>query len=189
MKPIQLHLALAFTLSLGLNLASAQAKPVIQGPVAPEPLPTFEVDAKGKRLHMDFNLAPTPISDASLKFSQFAKQKLLVFYFSASCSHCQHAAPHVQQLSQEIASKGFKSIAIAIKNNSAEEIREFIAKYKLQMPVFYDETKEIGEKYGTGSIPLLFVVNEKGEYIRHKAFDANQTPGMVRIEATQFAAK
>jgi hypothetical protein len=33
------------------------------------------------------------------------------------------------------------------------------------------------------------VINDKGEYIRYKTFDAEKTPGLVKAEAAQLASK
>lgn len=179
----------ASTLSLGLALAWAENGPV-QGPLPPEPAPTFEMDKKsGKRAHVNFSLNPKPVSDANMKFSHFANRKLVIFYFSAKCPHCQQAFPHVQKLGDELASQGFTSIAIAIKYNSEDDIRGFIRDYKVHIPVFQDEDRKFGENYGTGSIPLVLMVNDKGEYIRYKTFDTNVTPAMMKTSASQLAAK
>lgn len=183
---------LTATILTAFTLASAQPmRGPVQGPAAPEAPPTWEPDkkVKGKRDHIDFSLKPKPISDANMKFSHFANRKLVIFYFSAKCPHCQHAFPYVQKLTDELTAQGFASIAIAIKYNTEDDIRSFIRDYKVHMPVFYDEDRSIGENYGTGSIPLTIVVNEKGEYIRYKTFDADQTPGQIRAEAAQLASK
>ncbi|HKP98620.1 MAG TPA: TlpA disulfide reductase family protein, partial [Fibrobacteria bacterium] len=125
----------------------------------------------------------------NMKFSHFSNRKLMVFYFSAKCPHCQHAFPYVQKLSDELTAQGFTTIAIAIKYNSEDDIRGFIRDYKVHVPVFQDEDRTFGENYGTGSIPLILVVNDKGEYIRYKTFDSEQTPGMIKAEASQLASK
>ncbi len=152
-------------------------------------MPTFELDKKGQKATLDFGLDFHPISDAGLKFSKFAHSKLLVFYFSAKCPHCQHAAPYVQKLADELATKGFQSIAIAIKYNTEDDIRTFIRDFKIHMPVFHDDNRKFGENYGTGSIPLVIVANEKGEYLRWKSFDPEQTPRQILTEANLLAQK
>ena len=173
----------------GLLTAHAQGKGPVQGPELPEPPPTYEVDKKGKRSHVDFNVPVRSVTEANLKLSQFAGRKLLVFYFSAKCPHCQHAFPHIQKVSDTLASKGFVSLAIAVKFNTDEDIRGFIRDYGVRMPVFQDHERVFGENYGTGSIPLVFLVNEKGEYIRYKTFDNGLTPGMVLREGKTMAMK
>ncbi len=190
MRHTKVFLTASFLIGLALRPVTAQP---LRGPggTAPEPPPTWEMDAKvkGKKAHIDFGLNPKPISDANMKFSHFANRKLLIFYFSAKCPHCQHAFPYVQKLSDDLTAKGFTSIAIAIKYNTEDDIRSFIRDYKVHMPVFYDEDRTFGENYGTGSIPLLIVINEKGEYIRYKTFDSDLTPGLIKSEAEQLASK
>jgi thiol-disulfide isomerase/thioredoxin len=190
MRYTKVFLTVAFLTGFAFNLSTAQPiRGAVQGPEAPEAAPTFEVDKKGKRAHVDFALTPKPISDANMKFSHFANRKLVIYYFSAKCPHCQHAFPHVQKLSDELTAKGFAAIAIAIKYNTEDDIRSFIRDYKVHLPVFYDEDRRFGENYGTGSIPLLMVINDKGEYIRYKTFDVEKTPSLVKAEAAQLASK
>lgn len=189
--------SLTFLVGLALNLTHAQPlKPGAQGPqvaaptAEPEAIPTFEIDKKtGKRAHLNFGLNPKPISDPSLKLSNYANRKLMVFYFSAKCPHCQHAFPFVQKLADELAGQGFATLVIAIKYNTEDDIRGFIRDYQVHLPVMYDDDRSFGENYGTGSIPLLMVANEKGEYIRYKTFEAEATPLLVKTEAAQFAKK
>ncbi|MDB5050660.1 MAG: thiol-disulfide oxidoreductase-like protein [Fibrobacteres bacterium] len=187
MRHSQVFMMASLLMGLALNLTVAQAPSApVQGPEAP---PSFEVDKAGKRLHIDFGLTPKPISDAELKFSHFANRKLLIFYFSAVCPHCQHAAPYVQKLADELTAKGFTAIAIAVRFNSEDDVRGFIRDYKIHMPVFQDVDKAFGDNYGTGSIPLLYVVNDKGEYIRYKTFNAEETPNLIKTEAAKLAVK
>jgi thiol-disulfide isomerase/thioredoxin len=195
MRYTKAFLTLSFLSGLALNIANAQPmRGPVQGPAAPaapEAAPTFELDKKNKnkRDHINFTLNPKPISDANMKFSHFANRKLMIFYFSAKCPHCQQAFPHVQKLSDELTAQGFSTIAIAIKYNSEDDIRGFIRDYKVHVPVFQDEDRSFGENYGTGSIPLTLIVNDKGEYIRYKTFEAEQTPKMIKTEASQLASK
>lgn len=191
MRHTKVFLTAVLLTGMAANLLNAQPlKGPALGPEVPEPVPTFEVDKKtGKRSHIDFALDTKPISDANMKLSHFSSRKLVVFYFSAKCPHCQQAFPHVQKLSDELSAQGFSSIAIAIKYNTEDDIRGFIRDYKVHMPVFYDESRAFGDNYGTGSIPLVLVVNEKGEYIRYKSFDMEKTPKLIKAEASQLAHK
>jgi peroxiredoxin len=171
-------------LVLGLSTAHSQA---VQGPMAPAAAPTFELD-KGKRDKIDFNLAPQPISNPNLKFSQYQGRRLLLFYFSAKCPHCQHAFPYIQKLADELAPKGFSALALAIKYNTEDDIRGFIRDYGVRMPVMQDEDRKFGDRYGVGTIPTVYVVNEKGEYVRYTSFDEDVTPGQIRAVAASWPA-
>lgn len=177
-----LSLLSAASLVLGISMAHAQD---VQGPEAP---PTFELDKKGQRVRIDYKLGVKPISNPQLTFSQFAGRRMLVFYFSAKCPHCQHAAPHVQRLADELGTKGYGSIAIAIKWNSEDDIRGFIRDFGVRMPIMQDDSREFGDKYGVGTIPVVYLVNEKGEFIRWRNFDEKVTPAEVRTAAASWPA-
>jgi thiol-disulfide isomerase/thioredoxin len=191
MRHSKVFLTASILTGLLVNMAGSQTRGPVQGPMAPEPPPTYEMDKdkKGKRARIDFSMTPKPISDANMKLSHFSNRKLIIFYFSAKCPHCQHAFPIVQKLSDELSTQGFTAIAIAIKNNTEDDIRSFIRDYKVHVPVFYDDDRRFGENYGTGSIPLVLVVNDKGEFIRHKTFDSELTPALIKTEAAQLAQK
>jgi thiol-disulfide isomerase/thioredoxin len=161
----------------GLSLSHSQA---VQGPMAPAAPPGFELNAKGKRDTINFGLMPQPISNPNLKLSQFQGRRLLLFYFSAKCPHCQHAYPYMQKVADELVSKGFNSLAVAIKYNSEEDIRGFIRDFGVRMPVMQDEDRTFGDRYGVGTIPTIYLINEKGEYVRYTSFNESVTPGQIR---------
>jgi thiol-disulfide isomerase/thioredoxin len=186
------RILIAMSAALALAMAPSIAQPMkepVQGPEAPETPGSLELDKTGKTAHIDFGLNLEAISDTGMKFSQFANRKLMIFYFSAKCPHCQHAIPYVQKLSDELAAKGFVAVAIAVKFNSGDDIREFIRDYKVHIPVFHDEEQTFGTNYGTGSVPVVYLVDAKGEYIRHKSFDGEKTPGTIKIESERMAGK
>jgi len=178
---------LATACLLSATLIRAQAP--VQGPMAPEPPPTYELDKNGKRAHIDFTLNVKPISDPTMQFSKYAGHKTLVFYFSAVCPHCQHAFPFVQKLADSLASKGVPTVAIAIKYNTDEDIFTFAQKFNAHMPIFQDDDRTFGDAYGTGFVPMLLLINEKGEYIRYKSFDENQTPLWILKQAAMMGKK
>jgi thiol-disulfide isomerase/thioredoxin len=175
----------AFCLVAGFSSATAQA---VQGPMAPPAAADFEKDKAGQRMKIDFSLPIKPVSNSNLKFSQFKGKKMLIFYFSAQCPHCQHAAPYVQRLADELSGQGFGALSIAITYNSDEDIRGFIRDFGVRMPVMQDDqNRSFGENYGTRTIPVLYLVNEKGEYYRWKSFEDNVTPGQIRAAAAKWA--
>lgn len=129
---------------------------------------------------MDFSLSPEPISNPDLLFSHFSNRKLLIFYFSAKCVHCQRAFPAVQSLARELESQGVSTVAVAIKNNSKEDVRRFIRDFSCEIPVFHDKTREFSTAYGTGSVPLILTVSEGGEYKKFVEFDGEKTPHILK---------
>lgn len=180
LRPRLFPAVLASTLLVaGLAVSSAQVR-TESGPDAP---PAYHLDKKGKRDKIDFKLDIKPVSNPRLTFSQFEGRKMLLFYFSAKCPHCQQSAPYVQRLADELGGKGFASLAMAIKWNSEDEVRGFIRDFGVRMPMMQDDSRVFGENYGVGTIPVIYLINEKGEYYRWTSFDPAVTPAQIRMAA------
>jgi peroxiredoxin len=169
--------------ALGGSVSHAQ---VAQGPEAPQAGPTFMLDKKGKRDIIDFNIALKPVSNQKLTLAQFKGRRTLVFYYSAKCPHCQQSAPYVQQLADELGPKGYASLAVAIKWNTEDDIRGFIRDFGVRMPMMQDDDRTFGENYGVGTIPVVYLINEKGEYIRWTSFNGSQTQAQIRSAAASW---
>jgi thiol-disulfide isomerase/thioredoxin len=151
------------SLVLAVTLASAQAPAI--GPVAPEAAPAPGAKpAFGKPTSIDFNLPLKPYKQTDLKFSMFAKRPAIVFYFSPTCGHCRHTYPHIQALQRQYEAKGLAFVAIAAGSATPEDIADFDSEFKLTMPAFRDQDKVFSSKYGTGSVPLILLVDTKGNY-------------------------
>jgi peroxiredoxin len=175
----------ASVIVFGLGAAHAQ---VTQGPEAPAAAPAFMLDKKGKRDVIDFKIELKPVSNPKLTLSQFQGRRTLLFYYSAKCPHCQQSAPHVQRLADELGPKGFSSLAVAIKWNTEDDIRGFIRDFGVRMPMMQDDGRTFGENYGVGTIPVIYLINEKGEYIRWTSFEPGLTPAQIRTAAASWPA-
>ena len=139
----------------------------------------------GKPVSLDFGIPLKGISDPSLSLSQFAKEDLVIFYFSAKCPHCMRAYPQLQKIYERFASQGLKMIAIASGYNKRQDIHTFIANQKVQVPVLQDKSKKFGKQYGVGSVPLVIISNAKGEFIKYKHFD-HQKPSIQQELENRF---
>lgn len=157
-KSILTSLLLAAGLALAQNAAAAPAI----GPVAqpgPGSGPAF-----GKPATIDFTLPLKPWKQTDIKFSMFGKRNAIVFYFSPTCGHCRHTYPHIQALQRKYEAKGLTFVNVIAGSATAEDIGDFDAEFKLTMPTFRDQDKLFSAKYGTGSVPLILLVDAKGAY-------------------------
>lgn len=143
-------------------------------------VPLFEMDDKGGRKQLDFTLTPRPISNPDIPFSHFSNRDLLIFYFSAKCMHCRKAFPYFQSLANELSESGVTTIAVAVRNSTENDIRNFIRKQNCTLPVFHDIDRSFGLKYGTGLIPIVIAVTQYGEYLVFKDFDSGTTPAQIK---------
>jgi thiol-disulfide isomerase/thioredoxin len=122
---------------------------------------------------MNFKVKASGITVKSEDLSDFAGKPLLMFYFSATCGHCAHAAPQILEIAKEFAQKGLTTVSIASGGNNKPGIRRFIddAKFDETISVVWDESRQFGELYSDGYVPKVYLVNPNGTYKQYAAFE------------------
>ena len=129
--------------------------------------------ANGMPAKMNFKVKASGITVKGEDLSAFAQKPLLMFYFSATCSHCAHAAPQILEIAKEFAPKGLTTLSIASGGNNKPGIRRFIddAKFDDNISVMWDESRQFGELYSDGYVPKVYLVNPDGTYKQYAAFE------------------
>ncbi len=138
--------------------------------------------ANGMPQKLNFKVKATKISvDKSIasgleNLEPFANKPLLVFYFSATCGHCAHAAPEIFGMANEFAPKGLTTLAVASGGNQKVGIRKFMdnANWDETVNVVWDESRQFGELYSDGYVPKVYVVNPDGTYKMYAAFESQK---------------
>lgn len=149
-------------------LAFAQVEPL--PPMADIKL--FQDSASNKPIKMDFTKPLSGISDPGLLFSHFSGEPLLIYYFSPKCPHCQRHFPEIQNLIKQYASKGLTGIAIGLGGGiKKNDIRNFIDEFHVTIPVFQDSDLKFAPAYGTGYIPVVYLVQKDGSFYRYETLD------------------
>ncbi|MCQ2123890.1 MAG: redoxin family protein [Fibrobacter sp.] len=125
---------------------------------------------------MNFKVKATGITVKGEDLSAFAGKKLLMFYFSATCGHCAHAAPQILEMAKEFAKDGLTTLAVASGGNNKSGIRKFMdnAKWDETINVMWDESRQFGELYSDGYVPKVYVVNPDGTYKQYAAFESEK---------------
>lgn len=139
--------------------APAKAPAAPAAPVAPT-----APAAPAKSAKMNFDIPLTPLKQKDLSFNIYRNRWSFLFYFSPTCGHCQHTYPWVQKMRATYEKKGLAFAAIASGSASQDDIRMFDTDFKLDMPAFQDGSRQFGQAYGTGSVPLLVIVKPDGSY-------------------------
>jgi thiol-disulfide isomerase/thioredoxin len=127
----------------------------------------------GMPAKMNFKVKASGITVKAEDLSAFEGKKLLMFYFSATCGHCAHAAPQILEIAKEFAPKGLTTVAVASGGNNKPGIRRFIddAKFDETISVVWDEGRQFGELYSDGYVPKVYLVNPDGSYKEYVAFE------------------
>ncbi len=119
---------------------------------------------------IDFSKSLSGVNDPGLVFSHFANKPLLIYYFSPKCPHCRNHFPTYQNMVKEYEKKGIQGIGIAIGGNiKKNDIRMFIDQFNVSIPVFQDSEMQFGPFYGTGYVPVLFLVLPDGTFYRYES--------------------
>ena len=129
--------------------------------------------ANGMPAKMNFKVKASGITVKAEDLTGFAGKPLLVFYFSATCGHCAHAAPQILEIAKEFAPKGLTTVSVASGGNNKSGIRRFIddAKFDENVNVVWDESRQFGELYSDGYVPKVYLVNPDGTYKQYAAFE------------------
>ncbi len=86
----------------------------------------------------------------------------VLFYYSASCPHCQQVAPEVVDLATRYEGR-VQFIAIASGNNSLGEIRAFAKDYGITFPSYKDFSRKFASANNVASTPTVLVVQPREE--------------------------
>lgn len=155
-------------IAIALNYSFAQLAP--EPPVAKISL---MMDSTTKApIKMDFSKPLIGISDPGILFSHFSNKPLLIYYFSPKCPHCQKHFPEMQDLIKEYEQSGLTGIAIGLGGGiKKNDIRLFIDQFHVFIPVFQDANSKFSQTYGTGYIPVVYLVNPDGTFYRYETLD------------------
>ena len=140
--------------------------------------------ANGMPAKMNFKVKATGITTKDEDLSAYAGKPLMMFYFSATCGHCAHAAPQILEIAKAFAPKGLTTVSVASGGNNKPGIRRFIddAKFDETINVVWDETRQFGELYSDGYVPKVYLVNPDGTYKQYVAFEREKDDLKKEIE-------
>ena len=111
-----------------------------------------------------------PVPAKSL--ADYKGQVVLLNVWATWCGPCKTEMPSMEALHQAMGPKGLKVVAVSIDNpGMKDEIRKFLAEYKLTFEVLHDSTQAIQQAYQTTGVPETFVIAGDGT-IRKKVIAA-----------------
>lgn len=115
----------------------------------PAPAPQVQgIDLKGQ-----------PVSTASL-----AGRPYLVNFWATSCVTCVKEMPEIVALHEEFSSKGFETIAVAMRYDREDFLQKFVDDRSLPFTVVHDTSGDWARAFGDVSVtPTTFVIDAKGQ--------------------------
>ena len=130
----------------------------------------------GMPAKMNFKVKVTGITNKAENLETWAGKPLMIFYFSATCGHCAHAAPQILEIAKEFAPKGLTTVAVASGGNNKSGSRKFAdnAKFDDTINIVWDEARQFGELYSDGYVPKVYLVNPDASYKEYVAFESEK---------------
>jgi peroxiredoxin len=116
----------------------------------------------------DFSLLNVDGKKVSLADYKEAKGFIVVF----TCNHCPFSQAYesrIMELDKKYSSRGFPVIAInpndaiAVPDDSYENMKTVASEKKYTFPYLVDETQEVAKKFGATRTPHVFILKKEGD--------------------------
>lgn len=89
---------------------------------------------------------------------------------------------------QKYESKGLVGIAIGLGGGiKKNDIRIFMDQQQTMIPVFQDQNSKFGPVYGTGYIPVLYLVLENGTFYRYSQLTESSIAHLTKTLDSLFS--
>jgi thiol-disulfide isomerase/thioredoxin len=117
-------------------------------------------------------VAPTvsyTLLDGSKHSTSELKGKVtLVNFWATSCTTCMKEMPELVETHKKYAPKGYETLSVAMKYDPPAYVANYASTRQLPFKVAIDNTGEIAKQFGDVQLtPTTFVVNKKGEIVKH----------------------
>lgn len=121
--------------------------PASTGPFQPgTPAPDFEV---------------ATLDGKSVKLSSFKGHPVLIDFWATWCPPCREGLPITNKMHEQFKSQGLQ--VLAISNEDAKTVKDFIDKNKYSMPTFIDPDGDSDKAYQIQGIPTTVVIDAEGK--------------------------
>ncbi|HQF54363.1 MAG TPA: TlpA disulfide reductase family protein [Fibrobacteria bacterium] len=122
---------------------------------------------------IDFDLPLESIDGSNRTFSEFKQKRILLFYFSPTCGHCQKAFSRIKMYRDKYQGDSLSVVAVVTGKASTEDVVAFRSDFQLDMPTFRDKSRQFSKLYNSGSVPLMLLVSRDGTFEAWNSADSS----------------
>lgn len=102
-----------------------------------------------------------PVKSKSL--ADYKGKVVLLNVWATWCGPCRTEMPSIEALHKALGPQGLHVVAVSIDNaGKGDDIRKFLAEYKLTFEVLHDSTQAIQGAYQTTGVPETFIIAADG---------------------------
>lgn len=125
-----------------------------------------------------------PLDNRSLRLEDFRGKPVLVTFWATSCSGCIKEIPHLLELHNKLANRGFNIIAIAMNYDPPSHVTELVKRRQLPYIVTMDVDGSASRAFGNIQLtPTSFLISPEGRIVMKKIGEMNMPKVTAKIEA------
>jgi peroxiredoxin len=103
----------------------------------------------------------------SFSTSELRGKVVVVNFWATYCGPCIKEMPKVVDAHREFSTRGYETIAVAVRRDDPERVAQFAAKHALPFKVAIDSSGELGREFGNVRItPTVFLIDKNGKVLR-----------------------
>ncbi|MBI5170646.1 MAG: redoxin domain-containing protein [Candidatus Eisenbacteria bacterium] len=111
----------------------------------------------------DFSLAG--LDGRKVTLSKLKGKVVILDFWATWCGPCRRWMPIVEKVAKELAPKGVLVYAVN-ERETKDQVRQYLSKTGVKVPVLFDEEGAVGTAYGAVSIPLTVIVGRDGRIVK-----------------------
>lgn len=106
-------------------------------------------------------LKVTAIDGSEIDLSRLRGKVVLLDFWATWCGPCLREFPNVLATYNKYHAKGFEIVGISLDQDK-ESLARFIAATGVPWPQYFDQTKEISQRFGIEEIPTMWLLSKQG---------------------------
>jgi len=116
------------------------------------------------------------LSGGTFSTAEFRGKVVLVNFWATYCASCIAEMPKFVETHKKFAARGYDTIAVAVRQDSPQQVAEFAASNHLPFRIAFDSSGAAARQFGNVRItPTTFLIDREGRVLRRYIGEPNWT--------------
>jgi peroxiredoxin len=122
------------------------------------------------------------VDGRTVRLSDLRGRAVMLVFWGMGCRLCRTEAPHLTELHQKYAARGFTVLAVEAFDNDAEDVKTYLAEQGLHHPVVVKGAQVSGSLYAVGGLPRAYWIDKAGQVVGRQTGFAGREALEKKIE-------